>query len=189
MSKLPENKKTTPPRPHPLAKDKMIDRLLRVDQAGEYGAVRIYQGQLAVLGKHHPLQPTIQHMKEQEDVHLDRFNTLIRERGARPTLLTPLWHVAGFALGAGTALLGEKAAMVCTEAVETVIDEHYANQIAHLDEEEAPLAAELEKFRQEELEHKDTAIELGAQEAPGYALLSGLIRLGCRTVIKVAERV
>ncbi|PHZ84315.1 demethoxyubiquinone hydroxylase family protein [Paremcibacter congregatus] len=182
----PERK---PPVPPPLTKEKMIDRLLRVDQAGEYGAVRIYQGQLAVLGDNHPLRPTIQHMKEQEDVHLARFNDLIRERGARPTLLTPLWHVAGFALGAGTALLGEKAAMVCTEAVETVIDQHYADQIENLDADEAPLATELEKFRQEELEHKDTAIELGAQEAPGYALLSGMIKLGCRTVIKVAERI
>lgn len=178
-----------PPHPGKLNKSQMIDRILRVDHAGEYGAVRIYQGQLAILGDNHPMSDSIKHMKQQEDVHLDRFNTLIRERGARPTLLTPLWHVAGFALGAGTALLGEKAAMTCTEAVETVIDQHYAEQVKTLGEDEAELAQELEQFRQEELEHRDTAIEHGAQQAPGYDLLSGLIRFGCKTVIKIAERV
>lgn len=178
-----------PPRPGALSKAQMIDRFLRVDHAGEYGAVRIYQGQLAIFGDKHPMSATIQHMKEQEDVHLERFNQLIRERGARPTLLTPLWHVAGFALGAGTALLGEKAAMACTEAVETVIDEHYQGQIKALGDDEAELAEELEKFRQEELEHKQTAIDYGAKEAPGYKLLSGMIRFGCKAVIKMAERI
>jgi len=178
-----------PPLPNAPSKAQMIDRILRVDHAGEYGAVRIYEGQLAVLGDNHPMSDTIKHMKAQEDVHLERFNGLIRERGARPTLLTPLWHMAGFALGAGTALLGEKAAMVCTEAVETVIDDHYAEQIDALSEDEAELAAELEKFRQEEIEHRDTAVENGAHEAPAYALLSGLIKFGCKTVIKIAERV
>ncbi|PCI45194.1 MAG: hypothetical protein COB49_10280 [Alphaproteobacteria bacterium] len=113
----------------------------------------------------------------------------MRDRGARPSLLTPLWHVAGFALGAGTALLGEKAAMTCTEAVETVIDDHYRDQIEQLGEDEAELAAEIEKFRQEEVEHRETAIKHGAQQAPGYELLSGLIKFGCKTVIKIAERV
>lgn len=179
----------TPPHPNGLSKEQMIDRLLRVDHAGEYGAVRIYQGQLAVMGDNHPLSDTIKHMKYQEDVHLERFNQLIRQRGARPSLLTPFWHVAGFALGAGTALLGEKAAMVCTEAVETVIDDHYAAQIAALPEDETELAEELEKFRQEEIEHRETAVELGAHEAPAYGLLSGLIQFGCKTVIKIAERI
>jgi len=177
------------PRPGALTREQMIDRFLRVDHAGEYGAVRIYQGQLAVLGDNHPMSDTIKHMKAQEDVHLERFNSLIRDRDARPTLLTPFWHVAGFALGAGTALLGVKAAMVCTEAVETVIDDHYAGQIAQLGEDEPALAEELEKFRQEEIEHRDTAVEHGAHEAPAYGLLSGLIQLGCKTVIKIAERV
>ncbi|MBL4801020.1 MAG: demethoxyubiquinone hydroxylase family protein [Emcibacter sp.] len=175
--------------PGGLTKDQMIDRFLRVDHAGEYGAVRIYQGQLAVLGDNHPMSDTIKHMKEQEDVHLERFSTLIRERGARPTILTPLWHVAGFALGAGTALLGVKAAMVCTEAVETVIDEHYAAQIEQLGEDETALADELEKFRLEEVEHRETAVAHGAHEAPAYGLLSGLIQFGCKAVIKIAERV
>ena len=178
-----------PPYPGTLSKEQMIDRFLRVDHAGEYGAVRIYQGQLAVLGDNHPMSDTIRHMKAQEDVHLERFNQLIRDRGARPSLLTPLWHVAGFALGAGTALLGEKAAMTCTEAVETVIDDHYRDQIEQLGEDEAELAAEIEKFRQEEVEHRETAIKHGAQQAPGYELLSGLIKFGCKTVIKIAERV
>jgi len=181
--------KAETPMPEMMTKEQKIDRILRVDHAGEYGAVRIYQGQLAVLGKNHPMYDTIQHMKEQEDVHLERFNALIRERGARPSLLTPLWHVAGFALGAGTALLGEKTAMACTEAVEEVIDQHYAAQIASLDEEEKDLAEELEKFRLEEVEHRETAVDHGAKETPGYDLLSGMIRLGCRTAVKVAERI
>ncbi|MCK5424094.1 MAG: demethoxyubiquinone hydroxylase family protein [Emcibacter sp.] len=178
-----------PPYPGALNKQQMIDRFLRVDHAGEYGAVRIYQGQLAVMGDKHPMSDTIKHMKEQEDVHLERFNELIRDRGARPSLLTPFWHVAGFALGAGTALLGEKAAMVCTEAVETVIDEHYADQIEQLGNDETALAEELEKFRLEEVEHRETAVKHGAHEAPGYELLSGLIKFGCKTVIKIAERI
>jgi len=186
---MPAQADQKPPHPTSLNKKQMIDRLLRVDHAGEYGAVRIYQGQLAVFGDKHPMSDTIKHMKSQEDVHLERFNELIRQRGARPTLLTPFWHVAGFALGAGTALLGEKAAMVCTEAVETVIDEHYAAQIKELGEDEQALAEELEKFRLEEIEHRDIAIENGAHQAPGYSLLSGLIKFGCKTVIKIAERV
>ncbi len=189
MSQSVDQKPLPSPRPGALSRDQMIDRLLRVDHAGEYGAVRIYQGQLAVFGDKHPLSNTIKHMKAQEDVHLERFNDLIRERGTRPTMLTPLWHVAGFALGAGTALLGEKAAMVCTEAVETVIDDHYAGQIRELGDDEQELEKELEKFRQEEIEHRDIAVEHGAHDAPGYRLLSGLIKFGCKTVIKIAERV
>ncbi len=186
---MTDTAETSPHIPGTLSKKAQIDRILRVDHAGEYGAVRIYQGQLAVLGDNHPMSDTIKHMKQQEDVHLERFNELIRQRGARPTLLTPFWYVAGYALGAGTALLGEKAAMVCTEAVETVIDEHYAAQIETLPEDEKELADELEKFRLEEVEHRETAVEHGAHDAPGYQLLSGLIRFGCKTVIKIAERI
>jgi len=196
---MPTQNNQKPPYPTALTKKQRIDRMLRVDHAGEYGAVRIYQGQLAVFGDKHAMSDTIRHMKAQEDVHLERFNALIREHGTRPTLLTPLWHIAGFALGAGTALLGEKAAMACTEAVETVIDEHYAAQIEELGAEEfdtkdskkgtQELAQELEKFRQEEIEHRDIAVEQGAHQAPGYSLLSGLIQFGCRAAIKVAERV
>ena len=175
--------------PNPLSKEQQLDRIIRVDHAGEYGAVRIYEGQLAVFGDSHPMSDTVKHMKEQEDVHLERFNKLIREYNARPTLITPLWHVAGFALGAGTALLGTKAAMACTEAVEEVIDQHYAEQIETLDDDEGELAETLEKFRQEELEHKQIAIDNGAQEAPAHGLLYGAIKLGVKAVIKVAERI
>ena len=175
--------------PNRLSKEAQLDRIIRVDHAGEYGAVRIYEGQLAVFGDNHPFSDTIKHMKEQEDVHLERFNKLIREYNARPTLITPLWHVAGYALGASTALLGPKAAMACTEAVEEVIDKHYAEQIEGLDEDEGPLAQTLEKFRLEEVEHKQIAIDNGAQEAPGHGLLYGAIKLGVKAVIKVAERI
>lgn len=175
--------------PNPLTKEQQLDRIIRVDHAGEYGAVRIYEGQLAVFGDHHPMSDTIKHMKEQEDVHLERFNKLIHKYNARPTIITPLWHVAGFALGAGTALLGTKAAMACTEAVEEVIDQHYAEQIENLGDDESELAETLEKFRQEEVEHREIAIKNGAQQAPGHALLYGAIKLGVKTVIKIAERI
>ena len=179
------------PIPNHLSKKQMKDMSISVDHAGVYGAVRIYQGQLAVFGYHHPLSDTIKHMKEQEDVHLERFNTLIRENKTRPTLITPFWHVAWFALGAGTALLGPKAAMACTEAVEEVIDDHYAQQINYLnkDKTESALAKELEKFRQEEIEHKQTAIDNGAQETPAHGLLYGMIKIGVKTAIKIAERI
>ncbi len=175
--------------PKPSTKEEQLDRIIRVDHAGEYGAVRIYEGQLAVFGDNHPMSDTIKHMKEQEDVHLERFNKLIRQYDARPTLITPLWHMAGFALGAGTALLGTKAAMACTEAVEEVIDKHYTAQIESLDEDENALAETLEKFRQEEVEHKQIAIDNGAQEVPAHGLLYGAIKIGVKTVIKVAERI
>lgn len=177
------------PIPAPMSKEAQLDRIIRVDHAGEYGAVRIYEGQLAVFGDNHPMSDTVKHMKEQEDVHLERFNKLIREYNARPTLITPLWYVAGFALGAGTALLGTKAAMACTEAVEEVIDKHYAEQIETLGDDESALAETLEKFRQEEVEHKQIAIDNGAQQVPAHGLLYGAIKLGVKTVIKVAERI
>jgi 3-demethoxyubiquinol 3-hydroxylase len=177
--------------PNKLSKEAMLDRIIRVDHAGEYGAVRIYEGQLAVFGDNHPMSDTVKHMKEQEDVHLERFNKLVLEYNARPTVITPLWHAAGFALGAGTALLGTKAAMACTEAVEEVIDKHYAEQIEYLseDDDQSALAETLEVFRQEEVEHREIAIANGAQEAPAHGLLYGAIKLGVKTVIKIAERI
>ena len=176
------------PRPY-YPNNKKIQEIIRVDHAGEYGAVRIYEGQLAVFGDNHPMSDTIKHIKEQEDVHLERFNKLIQKYDARLTLITPLWHMAGFVLGAGTALLGTKAAMACTEAVEEVIDQHYAEQIESLDDSESELAETLEKFRQEEIEHKQIAIDNGAQDVPAHGLLYGAIKLGVKTVIKVAERI
>ena len=167
----------------------MLEKLIRVDQAGEYGAVRIYQGQRAVMGKNPRYAEMLRHMEEQERHHLDTFNKLVVERRVRPTLLTPLWHLAGFALGAGTALLGEKAAMACTVAVEEVIDEHYAAQAAQLGEDEAELLKTVQQFRAEEVEHRDTALANGAEQALGYPLLSAAIKTGSRLAIWLSERV
>ncbi len=169
-------------------RDQLVARFLRVDQAGELGAVRIYQGQRAVLGKgrHGPL---LAHMAAQEQHHLDTFDRLIGERGVRPTVLAPLWHVAGFALGAGTALLGERAAMACTVAVEEAIDEHYADQAARLGDDEAELKATIERFRREELEHRDIGLANDAEKAPGYPVLSAAIKTGCRLAIWLSERI
>ncbi|HYE42378.1 MAG TPA: demethoxyubiquinone hydroxylase family protein [Caulobacteraceae bacterium] len=169
-----------------------MGEILRVDHAGELGAVWIYRGQKAVFdaapGKER-IRDDLGEMEGHEQAHLARFDALLNERRVRPTVLAPLWRMAGFALGAGTALMGEKAAHACTEAVETVIEDHYAGQIAELEAREPELAEELSKFRDEELAHRDKAVEEGAREAPGYALLSAVIRAGCRTAIKLSEKV
>lgn len=167
----------------------LLARVIRVDQAGEYGAVRIYQGQRAVLGKKASCAEMLRHMEEQELHHLQTFNTLIGQRRVRPTLLQPLWHLAGFALGAGTALLGEKAAMACTVAVEEVIDEHYAQQSAALGDDEAPLKKTVDEFRADEAEHRDAALAAGAEQAVGYAALSTVIKAGSRLAIWLSERI
>ncbi len=183
---------TTPPRPGRGAPSERLAEILRVDHAGELGAVHIYRGQRAVLdrapGKGR-VAGQLAEMEGHEAVHLARFDTLLNERRVRPTLMAPLWRAAGFALGAGTALLGEKAAHACTEAVETVIEEHYAGQVAELAERDPELAAELSKFRDEELAHRDLAVAEGAKEAPGYALLAAVVRAGCRAAIKISEKV
>ena len=166
----------------------LIDRILRVDHAGEYGAQRIYQGQIAVLGRGR-FGPILQHMAEQEQKHLEAFERLIAERRARPSALQPVWHVAGFALGAGTALMGANAAMACTVAIEEVIDEHYAQQRDALGEDEADLRETLEVFRQEEVEHRDIGLDHGATETAGYRVLTGAIKAGSRLAIWLAERV
>jgi 3-demethoxyubiquinol 3-hydroxylase len=163
--------------------------MIRVDQAGEYGAKRIYAGQLAVMGTRAPLAGEVRHMAEQEAEHLARFDALIAERGVRPTALQPFWHVAGFALGAATALIGPKAAMACTAAVEEEIDRHYTAQLDELGKDDPELSATIEKFRAEEREHRETALAAGAEQAPAYPLLSGAIRLGCRMAIRLAERI
>ena len=172
------------------SKEQMVERMVRVDHAGEFGAVRIYEGQLAVLGKS-SVAPVIRHMLEQEKEHLGRFDEMVADRRVRPTALLPLWHLAGFALGAGTALLGEKAAMACTVAVEEVIDEHYAEQVEALEYEgeETELCETFEKFRAEELEHRDTGLEHGAEQAPGYEILSGAVKAGSRLAIWLSTRI
>jgi ubiquinone biosynthesis monooxygenase Coq7 len=161
--------------------------MIRVDHAGEYGAVRIYRGQLAVLGKG-PKGDLIRHMTEQEVVHKETFDRLVEERQVRPTALQPLWHVAGWALGAGTALIGERAAMACTVAVETVIDQHYAAQAEELGPDQAPLKQTIEQFRAEELEHRDIGLANEAELAAGYPVLSNLIKVGAKAAIWLSER-
>lgn len=168
--------------------DDKVKRFIRVDHAGEYGAERIYSGQLAVLGRG-PHAETLRHMRDQEVHHLETFSHLIATRRVRPTLMLPLWHVAGFALGAATAAMGPKAAMACTVAVEEVIDAHYAAQQAALDADEAPLNETIERFRLEELEHRDIGIEHGARQAPAYRLLTTVIKAGCKAAIRISERV
>ncbi len=167
---------------------RQVDSMLRVDLAGEFGAKRIYEGQLAVLGKG-AKGDILRHMAEQEERHLKTFQTLVAERRVRPTVLHPIWHVAGYALGVGTALLGEKAAMACTVAVEEVIDAHYREQQDHLGEDEAALKATIEEFRLEELEHRDIGLENGAEQAPAYPLLSGAIKRASRLAIWLSERI
>ena len=180
--------RAAPRRPGDLSPEDLVARMIRVDQAGEYGARRIYEGQLAVLGRG-PSAKTISHMHEQELRHLEAFDRLIAERRVRPTLLQPLWHWAGFALGAGTALMGEKAAMACTVAVEEVIDEHYARQADKLGDDEADLKATIEEFRAEEIEHRNIGLEHGAEQAPAYPLLSSAIKRGSRLAIWLSERI
>lgn len=179
---------TRPPLPGEKTAAELVDEVIRVDHAGEYGAQRIYAGQLAVL-KNHACAPTIRHMAEQETEHLARFDELMKQRGARPTALMPLWHVLGYAMGAGTALLGERAAMACTVAVERVIAEHYAEQDAELPAQEAELKDTIRRFREEELEHHDIGLEHGAEQTPFYDLLSVAIAGATRTAIWLSKRV
>ncbi|MGP1396511.1 MAG: demethoxyubiquinone hydroxylase family protein [Inquilinaceae bacterium] len=166
---------------------RQVARMIRVDHAGEYGAQRIYQGQIAVLGDTE-IGPTLEHMAKQEQAHLAAFDKMIVERRVRPTLLHPLWHVAGFALGAGTALMGRRAAMACTVAVEEVIDEHYARQAEALGDDEPALKAKIEQFRAEEEEHRDIGLAHDAERAPAYRALTRAIKAGSRTAIWLSER-
>ncbi len=202
----PRGTKTSPSAT--VAADERTARMIRVDHAGEYGAVRIYQGQLAVLGKDMAKDPeaarahaAITEMADKERRHLDAFDTIITARRVRPTALSPLWHAAGFALGAGTALLGAKAAMVCTTAVEEVIEEHYSGQLADLGGDDPELAAMVEEFRDDEIAHGaaardfdaggDAGAEGGAAgKAPGpYDALAGVIKAGSRLAIWLSTRI
>lgn len=164
-------------------------RMLRIDQAGEYGATRIYAGQLAVMGDRAPHAGEIATMADQEHGHLKKFDALLAERGVRPTALQPLWSVAGYALGAATALIGPEAAMACTAAIEEEIDRHYTAQLDELGDSDPKLAAMVSEFRDDERAHRDAALAAGAEQAPAYPLLSGAIRLGCRMAIRLSERI
>ena len=167
--------------------DEELARMLRVDHAGEYGATRIYEGQLDVLGRHRAAG-VIRQMAEAEKRHLARFETLLQERRVRPTLLHPLWNVAGYALGAATALLGAQAAMACTVAVEEVIDEHYQAQAAKLAEDDPALRETILSFRDDEIAHRELAIARGAEESPAYDLISAVVKTGSRVAIWLSTR-
>lgn len=165
--------------------------MIRVDHAGEFGAARIYDGQLAVFGPRHPLTPVIRKMKDQEQTHLETFDRLVVERGVRPTALSPVWDVAGYALGAATALMGEKAAMACTAAVEEVINGHYQGQRETLKRwgVEKGFEKTVASFQADEVHHRDTAYAHGAKETPGYRALSAAIKAGCRAAIWLSKRI
>lgn len=175
----------------PRPGDRRIDTasMLRVDQAGEYGATRIYAGQAAVLGQNHPTARLVAQMAAQEARHLSTFDRMMAQRGVRPTLLQPFWHVAGHALGAATALIGPKAAMACTAAVEDEIDAHYAEQLVALGDTDPELSDHITEFQAEEVEHRDLALAHGAEDAVGYPLLYSMIRAGCRTAIFLSKRI
>jgi len=164
-------------------------QMLRVNQAGEFGATRIYAGQLAVMGDRGPHAGEIAAMAEQEAGHRARFDALLVARGVRPTVLQPLWSAAGFALGAATALIGPEAAMACTAAIETEIDRHYTEQLEELGDEDPELGAMIREFRDDEREHLDTAVASGAERAPAYPLLFQAIRMGCRAAIAVSKHI
>ncbi len=179
-----------PKKPGP--REARFAEMLRVDHAGEYGAVAIYRGQRAVFDRlpHKArIAEEIAEMEAGEETHLKTFDRLLAERKVRPTLLAPLWNAAGFGLGAATALMGEKAAMAATAAVEDVIEKHYAEQAAELNDDEPALAETVREFREDELGHKATAEQAGAEDAPGYRALSAVIRAGCRAAIRIAEKV
>lgn len=187
---LPGRKGT--PKSKPLSP--RLKEMLRVDHAGEYGAVAIYKGQQAIFGKNHKtreITAKLAEMEAEEQLHLDAFDDLLNTHKVRPTALGPVWKAAGYGLGVVTALMGEKAAHACTEAVETVIEKHYAEQIEELDgqAEHAELRERFIKFREDELHHRDMAIEDGAKEAPGYGILSRVIKAGCHTAIRISEKI
>lgn len=177
---------------HEMSND--IKSMIRVNQAGEYGATRIYAGQLAVL-KGSPVSEILMEMADQEKDHLQKFNRLIIENKIQPTIFQPLWHVGGYVMGMITAMMGEKAAHACTIAVEEVIDEHYQGQLKELNASSratplhAPLTDLIEKCRQDELAHKETAIDLGGRDAPAFTLLTAAVKTISRTAIWLSSRI
>mgnify|MGYP001344008889 CR=1 FL=1 len=167
----------------------ILEEIIRVDHAGEYGATRIYDGQIAIFGKNSKIGKTIQHMADQEQEHIQKFESLILQNRVRPTALLPVWNIAGYALGVSTAMLGEKAAMACTVAVETVIGNHYGEQLSMLEDDQKELKKTIKKFKADELEHHDIGIAHEAEKAPGYKILSKVIELGCKTAIKISKKI
>lgn len=193
MTDFPEDSSRRGPRPRAPGTDSAdadVHAMIRVDHAGEFGALRIYQGQLAVLGRRRSAPAeAIRRMADQEEKHFADFNRLMKDRGVRPTVLEPLWSIAGFALGALTAAMGENVAMACTVAVEDVIDGHYRKQVETMPEHESGLKSTITNFRADELAHRDLAIDHGARETPAYRLLTSAIRACCRTAIALSEKI
>ena len=167
----------------------ILEEIIRVDHAGEYGATRIYDGQIAIFGKNSKIGKTIQHMAEQEQEHIETFEKLILKNHVRPTALLPLWNVAGYLLGASTALMGEKSAMACTVAVETVIAEHYKKQIKQLGNDQKKLKSIIKKFEKDELEHHDIGIKHNAENILGYNLMTKIISAGCKAAIAISKKI
>ncbi len=180
------NKKTSNKK---ITDREILEEIIRVDHAGEYGATKIYDGQIAIFGKTSKIGKTIQHMADQEQEHIDKFNELIIEHRVRPTALLPIWNIAGYTLGASTALLGEKAAMACTVAVEKVIGEHYQEQLDLLEDDHQDLKKTISKFRDDELEHHDIGIEHDAESTPGYKVMTKIIEIGCKTAIAISKKI
>ena len=186
---MPNKKKNIGRLPGDGSQKEMIDQMIRVNHAGEYGAVRIYEGQLAILRNTNSAE-TLKDMASHERAHLTVFNKLIVEKRVRPSALIPLWHVAGFALGAVSAIVGEKTAHACTVAVEEVIEEHYEDQIQKLEVEgnQKKLRDTFQRFRQEEIDHRNTALKSGAAEISNYALVTGAIKCGSRIAIWLSKK-
>ena len=172
-----------------LTDQSILEEIIRVDHAGEFGATRIYDGQIAIFGKKSKIGKTIKHMADQEQEHIKTFEKLILNHRVRPTALLPIWNVAGYILGVTTAIMGEKAAMACTVAVEKVIGEHYHKQISLLKDDHKKLKATIKKFAQDELEHHDIGIAHDAEKTPGYSLLTKFIEMGCKTAITVSKKI
>ena len=171
---------------------KRIEEFIRVDHAGERGAVKIYEGQLLALNtivKNESLKKTIEDMKEHEIEHCEFFENEIKKRNIRPTKFLPLWDLLGIGLGFGSTLLGKKAAMLCTASVEEVIDKHYLNQINQLGPEEKELKKKITKFRQDEIDHKDIAYEEGASKKGFYSIMDKIIKTGSKIAIRISEKV
>ena len=167
----------------------ILEEIIRVDHADEYGATCIYEGQIAVFGKNTKIGKTIQHMADQEQEHIEKFQELIVSERVRPTALLPLWNITGYTLGVGTAIMGEKAAMACTVAVEKVIGEHYEEQIELLEEDQKKLKFTIKKFAADELEHHDIGIAHDAESTPGYRILTKVIEIGCKTAIAISKKI
>jgi len=171
---------------------KILEEIIRVDHAGERGAIKIYEGQLLALGtikQDKNLRKIIEEMKEQEKEHLEYFEKEIQKRKMKPTYLLPLWDLMGISLGFGTALLGKKAAMLCTASVEEVIEDHYENQLSKIGEDEKELKEKTEKFKGDEMNHKNTAYEAGASKIGLYSIMDKIIRTGSKIAITISEKI